>query len=265
MNYHFFLGGRDLEMVEIAAFLNQQAMPFTDLQLSWGVKISDYAEQIKNLPPQTIAVTIELTDDMPADWVERKRMVQIDHHGSRTAEASSLAQVFTMLKLPKAQWTRHFTLVAANDVGHIAALVEAGASLEEQQTIRAADRLAQGVTPQENAEGLLALGSAEVIDGCLTFVRLPHTRMATVTDPLALNPQFAHLPRQILAQSPGELGYFGLAAVAMTLNTMFPGGWWGGNPPHSGFWGLQAGENRISEIVSKLLADTPYFKRFPQI
>jgi hypothetical protein len=229
----FFLGGQDLEMVTIAALLRGRLGPdaVCDKRLAWGAKASDHAIEIEAAAKAGLTpVLIELTPDigLPAGSIE------IDHHGARAGEPCALRQVFDLLALPEADWTRHFALVAANDTGHVAAMRRMGASEAEIAEIRAADRAAQGVTLQEEQAGQAALAAAEsALDGALIVITLPHGRSATVMDPLAI----AGETRDVLILSPTMTQFFGQGARIAALDAAFPGGWRGGELPRRGFWG----------------------------
>jgi hypothetical protein len=249
--YCFFLGGHDLEMLTIRDLLAEHAPGcFLDKGLSWGAKASDYREEIGSaLANGFTPVLIELTVDMALD---ADRVVVIDHHGGRAGmdKPTSLHQVFELLVLPRDKWTRWHDLVAANDRGYIPEMIEIGASQEEIIEVRAADRAAQGITPEEKAEGEKAAADAEVLaDGMLTVVRLPHTRTATVADrlePALGGPGYENL----LVISPDQVNFFGSGKLVYALNKTFPGGWYGGSLPERGFWGHG---NPVPEVVPTLL------------
>ena len=70
----FLLGGHDLEMTEIKNLLQQSNQLFHDRKLSWGAKLSDYADVFND---QTHFVGIELLEDIAPP----KHYTRIDHHG----------------------------------------------------------------------------------------------------------------------------------------------------------------------------------------
>lgn len=243
--FAFFLGGQDLEMVTIRDFLAAQVTAgdprvahIADKSLPWGAKASDYAEEIAQaVATGLVPVLIELAPDLPLP----QQAKLIDHHGDRSHEACALRQVFDLLGLPEDRWTRHFALVAANDTGHIKAMQRIGATGAEITAIRRADRLAQGVTAQEEAEGLAALKAGEAhLDGSLLIVDLPHGRSATVADPMTIAGDL----RDLLILSPTSTQFFGDGARIAVLDHAFPGGWRGGELPTRGFWG-------VSHAISK--------------
>lgn len=251
--YEFFLGGRDLEMTVIRELLEHHAPGrFHDHHLEWGAKASDYQSEIRAcLAAGRTPVLIELEADMTLDPQE---IVIIDHHGRRAGSdrPTSLHQVFELLGLPAKLWTKRHALVAANDRGHIPAMIELGASRAEIAAIRAADRAAQGITSEEEQEGERAAGRAEVLaGGQLTVVRLAHDRTAAVADrldPLLGGPGY----RNLLVLSPGQVNFFGAGGWIDRLASEFPGGWYGGALPKKGFWGHA---NPPRDVLTFLLAE----------
>jgi hypothetical protein len=210
------------------------ASALVDKALCWGARASDYRVEIARAVADGLRpVLVELVPDLALP----EGAIWIDHHGERAGGPSSLRQVFDLLRLPEARWSRRFALVAANDTGHVASMRAIGASDEEIVTIRAADRRAQGITPAEEEAGLAALAVARRAQGDgVLVVRLPHGRSATVTDPLALRGGGAE---EVLVLMPKSIGYFGAGAAIMALDAAFPGGWRGGELPARGFWGLE--------------------------
>lgn len=233
----FFLGGQDLEMVTIRDLVETTLGPdaVRDRRLAWGARLSDYASDLKALPPDRVPVLVELGLDAPVP----PGAVVIDHHAFQAGHGAptSLEQVFRLLNLPRESWTRHHALVAANDRGHVRALRAIGASDEEIEAIRRADRRAQGITPEEEEQGEAAFHRREAaLSGALTMVRLPHSRTAVVADRMSLCGP-ADAVSNLLIICPGEIDFFGHGAAVEALDTAFPGGWSGGDLPDAGFWG----------------------------
>ena len=235
--FRFFLGGHDLEMLTIAALVRAQlgSAAVVDKGLRWGAQADAYAAEIDAWRAAGgTAVLVEL----PAPGFVGEDVVEVDHHGARTADPSALRQVFSLLGLPAESWTRHFSLVEANDIGHVAAMRAIGATAAEMATIRAADRAAQGITEAEEMAGRDALAAARfALDGRLMVVDLPHGRTATAMDPLALEQERAL--QDVLILTPGGPHFFGSGGAVAALDDAFPGGWRGGHLPQRGFWGVQ--------------------------
>ena len=241
--WHFFLGGRDLEMETIQRLLQTcevETERIHDHGLSWGARASDYADQIDQvLRSNGIPVLIELEPDLD---LPNDRIIDIDHHGVRAGATrpTSLEQVFKLLGCTSGSWTREFDLVAANDRGAIGALRSIGATEEEIKDIRARDRRAQGVSEEEEKEGEIAVAEAEAVaDGRLLIVRSTTDRTAPSCDRIALAPVGEDLPA-ILVLGPGEVNFFGCGAAIDRLRKIVTGpSWYGGALPAQGYWGAQ--------------------------
>src|SRR5688572_21090352 len=110
---HYFLGGRDLEMVEIARLLaDRDEVAVHDRGLSWGAKASDYREEI--IAARDVGKTVvlvELKDDLALTGTEG--VVVVDHHDEKASKdtPTSLHQTFELLGLDFTGWTRRHELV----------------------------------------------------------------------------------------------------------------------------------------------------------
>ncbi len=162
-NRLFLLGGYDLEMQEIKTILEQNGCRplkdfdddsvlidgcrYADKHISWGAELSDYREVLDRFGDQENLTIygIELAEDMHPP----KNYVAIDHHNDLADRPSSLEQVAKLFGLELNRWQQ---LVAANDKGYIPAMRALCATDQEIETIREADRKAQGVTPEEEKE-----------------------------------------------------------------------------------------------------------------
>lgn len=256
MKPFFFLGGHDLEMLAIRDLLSAHAAGrFLDKGLTWGARASAYQQEIAAARARgDTPVLVELVDDLKLSGV-----ILIDHHGAAAGASTptALEQIFALLKLPSNAWSRWLALVAANDRGHVAALRALGASPEEINRVRSADRAAQGITAAEEAAAATACEHAESLaEGHLTRVRLAHGRTAAVTDRLDAElggPGYQNL----LIESPGEVNFFGEGALVQGLGQRFPTGWSGGDLPLRGFFGLRTLEPArvLDELLASLQAD----------
>jgi hypothetical protein len=235
---HFFLGGYDLEMLTIRELLQHHAPGgFSDAGLGWGARASSYAEAIRRvLSSGRTPVLVELVPDLD---LPAEAAILVDHHGRRAGAeaATSLEQVFALLRLPPEHWTRWMALVAANDRGWIPAMQALGASAEEIRRVRALDREAQGVTPADEAAAERAARALErLAGGRLTLARLDTDRVSPLADRLA--PELGGEGyANLLVISPGEANFFGEGRLVRLLDAHFPGGWYGGALPERGFWG----------------------------
>jgi len=248
--YRFFLGGHDLEMLTIRDLIERHSQAIIhDRHLLWGAAASDYRREIgAALETGATPVLIELKQDLdlPPD-----KICIIDHHGPLAGHdrPTSLEQVFALLELPQTLWTRHLALVAANDRGYIPAMKELNASPEEIRSIRLQDRQAQGITDAQEQAAVAALDNLEYhLDGRLAVARLPHNKTAALIDrlqPEAGGPGVAN----ILAISPGEVNFFGEGHAIYALAEEYPQGWYGGDLPVKGFWGMENKEMPNTSLV----------------
>ena len=140
----FFLGGLDLEMESIKKVLKSEKFEFLDKSLSWGAKLSDYKNELKEYKTRTI-YGIELIEDIELP----KNYQAIDHHNSLSHKPSSLLQVLELLDIKP---TREHQLISANDVGHIEAMKCMGATDKEIKEIRQQERAIQGVTKEDELQ-----------------------------------------------------------------------------------------------------------------
>jgi len=222
-------------MVTIADLLCRHSEPVHDLALAWGAKASSYKAAIEAARRRGARpILVELEMDIP----EAAGDLIVDHHGERAGEErSSLRQVFDILNLPESEWSRELQLVAANDIGHVDAMLEIGATPEEIHSIRSADRRAQGITAEQEETCRAAIRHLERrLSGRLDVARLEHSRIGPLTDQLHValgGPGYINL----LVISPGETNFVGEGRWIEHLDRAFPGGWSGGRLPHKGFWG----------------------------
>jgi len=252
--YDFFLGGHDLEMVTIRELLEKEALGrIFDKHLSWGAKASDYSKEITDCLSQgRIPVLIELDDDLGMDG---QGIVVVDHHGRQAGadKPTSLHQVFHLLGLPEAKWTRWHTLVAANDRGHIPELLKVGATREEVIQIRAADRRAQGITEEEEEATRINVSQAQTLaGGRLTVIYLPHSKTAAAADRMELALGGSGY-RNLLVISPKETNFFGEGKIIEALKQTFPESWSGGALPERGFWGIASRQEEVLPFLVDLL------------
>ncbi|SER16278.1 hypothetical protein SAMN05421690_101064 [Nitrosomonas sp. Nm51] len=250
-HYRFFLGGYDLEMRTVRALIEKHSNAIIhDKQLHWGARASDYRHEINAaLAAGATPVLIELKQDLD---LPENRICIIDHHGPSAGhdKPTCLEQVFTLLKLPDHLWTRHLALVAANDRGYIPAMQqELDATPEEIRSIRQQDRQAQGITAEEEQAAVEALSKLEyACGGRLAVARLPHSKTAALVDrlqPEAGGPGI----RNILIISPDEVNFFGEGKAVLSLAEHYPQGWYGGDLPVKGFWGMTYEELPAKSLV----------------
>ena len=175
------MGGQDLEMVTISAAITAAGLPVADKNLGWGAKASAYQAEIGEAVRSGFApvlVELDLDTTLP------EGTVVIDHHGAQAADKP--ASIIQVLALIGQEPSRHQQLVAANDVGFAHGLLRFGATATEISGIRAADRAAQNITPEQEAAAEAAVASMRVEDiGVLRLGvvdNLADSRFAPVSD-----------------------------------------------------------------------------------
>jgi len=249
---HVFLGGRDLEMVTIARLLKTQAgVVVHDIGLAWGARASSYENDIREALFQGHSVIlVELLDDLPFE-IPLDKLQIIDHHGllAGHGKPTSIEQIFRFFQFPPEAWSRELALVSANDRTHIKGMVAINATVEEIRSTREQDRAAQGISVEEERQGREALQHVERhFEGRLTVVTLPHSRTATVTDPLDSNlggPGYENL----LILSPTQTTFFGSGQYIEVLKSAYPECWFGGDLPQRGYWGCAKNISRTDILT----------------
>ncbi len=174
----FLLGGNDLEMTTIKNLLVNAGEQFETHDLRWdNAKLSSYEktlEEYGNSPDYQI-YGIELNEDI----LHPDNYVRIDHHNDFANKPSSLEQVATLLGLAM---DRHMQLVAANDSRYIPGMIKLGASREEIDDIRRADRAAQGVSEGDESLAEKSLESCEGNIYDLYVVKSLTSKFSTICD-----------------------------------------------------------------------------------
>lgn len=253
----FFLGGADLEMVTIRDLLACEAPGrYHDRQLAWGARASAYAAEIgAELAAGRTVVLVELELDQA---LPEGQYVLVDHHGPRAGRdrPTSLEQVFALLQLPAARWTRWLALVAANDRGHLAGMLalDPPATGEEIEQVRRLDRAAQGVTAEQELAAPATVAAARVVaDGRLTVVDWPFPRTSPVADRMETalgGPGY----RNLLVGGAEQVSFFGAGDAVAFLDQRFPGGWYGGELPVRGFWGHHRPLTEVEGVLAAFFA-----------
>lgn len=243
----FLLGGNDLEMTTIKNLLVNAGEQFETHDLRWdNAKLSSYEktlEEYGNSPDYQI-YGIELNEDIP----HPDNYVRIDHHNDFANKPSSLEQVATLLGLAM---DRHMQLVAANDARYIPGMIKLGASREEIDDIRRADRAAQGVS--EGDDERLAEESLKSCKGDasnLYVVKSLTSKFSTICDRmypyrrlLIYNDEVAEF------YGEGVDGLISLFKSELDANKMYHGG------GDSGYLGTVSGaysKEEIEGIVDKI-------------
>lgn len=175
----FLLGGHDLEMLTIRQQLDWMEIAYVDHQLCWNnAWLSSYRKELEEVSAKGwIVYGVELQEDIP----KPSGYIAIDHHNTYAHLESALEQVMALLGQPM---DRYQQLVAANDKGYIPGMLEIGATQDEINLIRRADRKAQGVTNEDEC-----LAEQAVINNCtkigdLFVVKAFSSRFSPICDRL---------------------------------------------------------------------------------
>lgn len=252
----YFLGGRDLEMVEIKNLLFEAGLSdrVVDADLPWGARASAYEAAIRSaLSAGETPVLIELMDDLVAN-IDRSRLIVVDHHGRHAGHGrpTSLEQIHDLVGRPAGlAWTRRRALIAANDRGHAAGMREIGASIQEIRDIRDEDRRAQGVTGSIEEESRRAIATSRLI-GPLLVVETTAPTASAVHD--FLLPEYGgSAVDDVLVATATAWSFSGDGRVIEDL-APFPGCWYGGDLPVRGFWGMRRDAVTKEELIGRILS-----------
>jgi len=233
----FFLGGMDAEMCAIEQLLQEQGQVVYNRKLSWGAKASAYADELAKISDK-IPVLIELEIDIPIP----EQSIVIDHHGEQAGKdkPTSIEQVADLLRIPLNRWQQ---LIAANDRGWIDGLIEFGATEEEIEKVRRFDRQCQGVSEEEERAAEQAVKAVRM-EGDIAVVEYPFKRVSPVMDRLYGKYE------NILVITRVSVNFSGDGRLVKKLAKAFPEGWYGGNLPEKGFWGMNStNDDHIKKII----------------
>lgn len=253
-SYHFFLGGADAEMRRIAEVLKEAGVRFSDAGLGWGARVSAYGTAVAEAAEAGfVPVLVELELDVAVP----PGTVVVDHHGDRASEPASLLQVLALLGREPSRWD---VLVAANDAGWFPGLQAVGATSEEMALVRAADRAAQGITPEQEEEAACALGAPEEYVGHIRVLRMAHSKTAPIGDAIAID-AIANgelIPDFLVLSGDGEVNFSGRGDIASALHSHFAGGWAGGaglgKTDSTAFWGGYPNHGEALNFLRNLLS-----------
>ena len=240
----------DLEATEALRLLERYGETAVVSRQAWGASWEnieadavDRVEELLRQNPGAEVIGIEFAG--APRWGGRN----IDHHkfadGDRSNELSSIEQVAQILGH---ELNRYEKLVAENDKGWIPALLAAGASQGEVDTIRMADRCAQGVTPDQEAQAVRDIATAEW-KGRKVFIRCPRGASSALTD--RLYGQYD----EALTAAPDKWIYYGPRARQIhdhvhAAGFGHPRDWVGGRP-ESGYAGFIAPVPESQVLIEK--------------
>ena len=237
----FLLGGYDLEMMTIKGILDTKGIPYRDKNLSWGAKLSAYKEDLETLEEYDTVYGIELIEDITPP----KNYIAIDHHGDAWRCPSSLEQVAKILGI---RLDCYEQLVAANDKGHIAAMRAMGASDEEISEIRKQDRMAQGVSEDDEKQAKMDAENVQK-QGSLYIVETTLERFSPLADILLLK-----YKKPLVIYNKHSLVYYGDKVLELAEEFSYgvenSSVYYGGNPP--GYIGFSE-EFLVSTSIEKII------------
>ncbi len=218
-NRCFLLGGQDLEMVTIKKLLTQYGEKVIDLNLSWGAKLSDYKEYLDS-KDTLYGIELEIDMEIPSNFIP------IDHHNEQQHLPSSIQQIANILNH---QLSREEELVSINDTQYIKGLQKYGATNIEITRIRNEDRLAQGVSKEEENAATLAMKNLKRVHSivCHYFnyqhfsplsdqLSLEHEKFVIYNNKITLFYGFdtsiliGNYPRKNIFYGGGNFGFFGI-------------------------------------------------------
>jgi hypothetical protein len=193
----------------------------------------------------------------PGAWVQSPKLrvdiALVDHHAGDSWERASIMQIlqdYCAVVEISSQLRRMIELVAANDVSYIGGMQALFASAEEIRSVRLADRLAQGVTKQQEASALARIseegalrkvvtagGTVGIIDG------LPHNKFAPTSDEVYLSGGCDVLVSSCVVDGMREIQVEWCPPLANVLKDKFNG--WSGHQ----YWGSSSGDLDHEEVV----------------
>jgi hypothetical protein len=234
----FLLGGYDLEMRAIREILDREGERYIDKNLSWGAKLSDYRDELKD---DYLFIGIELIEDITPP----QNYISIDHHNNLQSNPSSLEQIGNILGV---ELSRKERLIALNDSGYIPAMVEYGATQREIDEIRKKDRKAQGVTRDDELLAIESIKNRKKVKD-IVVVKSLTDKFSPIVDRL--------YGESILIYNRTKLNYYGRDVESIVANfskeidekrAYYGGGF--------GFFGLSEGSfgtNKIEEYRDEIL------------
>ena len=239
----FFVPKNDGEAREIVAVLRKAGA--TDIRVSeqsWGARLDkEPPESLRNLKPTVVSVEMPSPELEQALAAQGHRVLTIDHHDygplKRSQTQTSIEQVAI---LAGQTLDRRQLGIAVNDRSYIFGLIDAGYAPEEIKAIRKYDLEAQGLTPQMLQQSEEAFAKREV-HGTLTVIRTPLSRVGYISDLQTI--ASGNSVKDLLVISTGddgepkEVNFFGNPKHVKILQAQL-GGWSGGDPSRSMYWGL---------------------------
>jgi hypothetical protein len=237
----------DLEALTIAELLAEHGENYLVTRQPWGASWANLEPALKieidrfrQDYPEGPIYGIELAGPAYAS------AINIDHHiykdEDRSHPKSSLEQVAGILQVPL---TRRQELIAANDAGWIPALKSAGASQEQIDEIRRADRAAQGLSAEAEAA---AQNDVEDARKLATHIELE----------CSIKPNTAHTDflygksDQILLKHPSQWIYSG-PRHKFLADLKLPEKYWSGGKDDNGYFGIEGPSKSSQEKIMSVI------------
>jgi len=251
MQYIFFLGGHDAEMLEIRNILESKDIPYFDRHLKWGATLSEYQAELNLLDNNQSPVFIELKLDSPYP----DNAIVIDHHDSRAGK-DKLTSIEQTAQLLGIQMSRHQQLISINDKAHIRGMKAFGATDAEIEHIRSLDRNAQGATEKEEQNALKTISeNINVICTDVAVIQSLCEKTSCVVD--RIHDHYKHI---IVFSPDGNMHYFGPGENVFYFRDILADKkkknpsidfWYGGDLPDFGFLG--ANHKLTNEFIKDAL------------
>lgn len=231
-------------MLTIGEIAKAAGCTVIDRNLRWdNAVLSAYADVLQEADDDTTIYGIELREDISPPAHYRS----IDHHGDRQQQPSALEQVATLLGI---SLSRRQQLIAANDRGYIPAMQALGATTEEIDAIRHADRVAQWVTPQDEQLAEEAIANTAIRHNDLILVHSATSHFSTITDRL-------YPYHRLLIYTDREIVYYGTdrdKIISLFLQHTVDSNiyYGGGDTGYAGIARNRLSADEIASIVSEI-------------
>ncbi|MCD4764625.1 MAG: hypothetical protein K8R28_11465 [Desulfobacterales bacterium] len=199
--------------------------------------MSSYREELGSLSEDKIPVFIELKPDC----FYPEHSILIDHHDERAGKdkKTSIEQVANLLCI---KLDRHQQLISSNDKGHIPGMRKLCATMQEIDEIRALDRKAQGVLPEDEDKARKSVENhLEKFGDDTAIIESLTDKTSAVVD--MIYDKYRHI---FIYTPDGNMSYSGTGEMVCNLKNIFnemqSGNpdikyWSGGELPQQGYFG----------------------------
>lgn len=235
MKRFFLLGGHDLEMITIRNLLIANGERFFDADLKWNNALLSSYHSVLNNEDEIYGIELKEDCQSPAHYH------RIDHHNDLPPVPSALEQVAVLLNLKLTRWLQ---LVAANDYGYFPAMLQLGATDQEIEAVRKADRQAQGVDEQDEKLAEISIQQNLIKYKNLLVVKSLTSRFSAISDRL-------YPYDNLLIYKKNELTFYGEGKKSVTqffLKYLDIGTWYQGGGEF-GYCGIAKGFYSEEKII----------------